>query len=219
MKGAGQGKQHFHAHETARVDGLDGVPLAKFWQRALGFVIDFVLMLCVWAPAAFGWVYFITHHTNGSTRIDLNWHPHEFSSFIFLLGYAALACWIGNGQTPGKWVVRTRVVSLTHDRMGRWQSFERALGYGASFLEGGFGFIQYFFVRNRQCVHDRIAETIVVDVRKSAKRLVEVEEAEPAVEAEPEAELHDADAVLDGDLGEGVAGGGAVAGGEHSGEV
>jgi uncharacterized RDD family membrane protein YckC len=55
--------------------------------------------------------------------------------------------------------------------MGVWQSIERALGYGASFLEGGFGFFQYFFARNRQTVHDRIAETIVVDLRKSAKRL------------------------------------------------
>jgi uncharacterized RDD family membrane protein YckC len=43
-----------------------------------------------------------------------------------------------------------------------WQSVERALGYGASFLEGGFGFVQYFFAPNRRTVHDRIAETIVV---------------------------------------------------------
>lgn len=33
-------------------------------------------------------------------------------------------------------------------------------------LEGGFGFFQFFINRNHQCVHDRIAETIVVDVRK-----------------------------------------------------
>jgi hypothetical protein len=39
---------------------------------------------------------------------------------------------------------------------------ERALGYGASALEGGFGFIQYFFYKNHTCTHDRIAETIVV---------------------------------------------------------
>jgi len=54
--------------------------------------------------------------------------------------------------------------------MGLWQSFERALAYGASFLELGFGFVQFFMHRNRQTVHDRIAETIVVDVRKHNKR-------------------------------------------------
>ena len=39
---------------------------------------------------------------------------------------------------------------------------ERALGYGASALEGGFGFIQYCIHLNHCCVHDRITETIVV---------------------------------------------------------
>jgi len=67
-------------------------------------------------------------------------------------------------------IARTRAVSLTHSRMGLWQSFERALAYGASFLELGFGFVQFFMHRNRQTVHDRIAETIVVDVRKHNKR-------------------------------------------------
>ena len=63
--------------------------------------------------------------------------------------------------------------------MGLWQSLERALGYGASFLEGGFGFLQYFIHRNRQTVHDRIAETIVVDESRNATRLVKVEVEEP----------------------------------------
>ena len=49
-----------------------------------------------------------------------------------------------------------------HDRITFWQAVERALGYGASMLEGGFGFFQYFIYPNRRCVHDRIAETIVI---------------------------------------------------------
>jgi len=48
-----------------------------------------------------------------------------------------------------------------------FQSIERALGYGASFLEAGFGFIQFFINPNRRTVHDRIAETIVVDEKVS----------------------------------------------------
>ena len=43
---------------------------------------------------------------------------------------------------------------------------ERALGYGASLLEAGSGFFQYLIHPNRQTVHDRIAETVVVRVRK-----------------------------------------------------
>jgi uncharacterized RDD family membrane protein YckC len=158
-------QRKFHAHETARMDRLNGLPLATFGQRALGFGIDFLLMLVMWATVTVAWLRFVEHE-GGSTKIVLNWKPHDFECFVFLLVYAALGCYVGNGQTPGKWVARTRVVSLTHERMGMWQSTERALGYGASFLELGFGFAQYFMNRNRQTVHDRIAETIVVDVRK-----------------------------------------------------
>jgi hypothetical protein len=46
-----------------------------------------------------------------------------------------------------------------------WQSIERGLGYGAAVLEGGVGFVQFFWDKNRQCAQDRLAETIVVDVR------------------------------------------------------
>jgi uncharacterized RDD family membrane protein YckC len=77
--------------------------------------------------------------------------------------YFAVALKLGRGQTPGKKLLKIRVVSLTHPQIGWWQSIERGLGYGASLLEGGFGFAQYWIHRNRMCVHDRIAETIVVD--------------------------------------------------------
>jgi uncharacterized RDD family membrane protein YckC len=73
---------------------------------------------------------------------------------------------LGQGRTLGKRILGIRVISLVHDRITVWQSMERALGYGASFLEGGFGFIQYFTHPNRCCVHDRIAETIVVNDKK-----------------------------------------------------
>jgi uncharacterized RDD family membrane protein YckC len=43
------------------------------------------------------------------------------------------------------------------------------LGYGASALEAGFGFFQYFLQPNRACVHDRIAETIVVKEPREKK--------------------------------------------------
>ena len=50
--------------------------------------------------------------------------------------------------------------------MGLWQSVERGLGYGAAVLELGLGFLQFFWDRNRMCAQDRLAETIVIDVRK-----------------------------------------------------
>jgi uncharacterized RDD family membrane protein YckC len=74
--------------------------------------------------------------------------------------------WRTNGLTPGKRLLRIRIVSLAHPKITLWQAVERALGYGASMLEGGFGFLQYFIHHNRCCVHDRIAETIVIKERQ-----------------------------------------------------
>lgn len=160
------GKQHFHAHETARQDALSGVPLATFGQRVLGYFIDIVLVSAVYAPLEVMWAMKVKHEKEVHVEVSFH-HP---GSLIALVLYFALAVWIGKGRTIGKWIARTRVVSLTHGEMGLWQSTERALGYGASALELGFGFLQYFIARNRQTVHDRIAETIVIDTRKSRQR-------------------------------------------------
>lgn len=70
--------------------------------------------------------------------------------------------YLGHGQTPVKRLLGIRVVSLVHNRNSLWQSIERALGYGASALELGFGFLRYFVHPNTQTVHDRIAGTIVI---------------------------------------------------------
>jgi uncharacterized RDD family membrane protein YckC len=141
---------------------LNGLPLAAFWQRVLGYFVDLLLAVVLWFPLEFAWRRYVLHQVN----IELKWDFHEAGNIIVALLYWGSANYFGNGQTPGKWVARTRAVSLTSNRMGRWQSLERALGYGAAVLEGGLGFLQFFWDRNRMCAQDRLAETIVVDLRR-----------------------------------------------------
>jgi uncharacterized RDD family membrane protein YckC len=194
-KRKGRQKRRFHAHETARVDRLNGRLLASFWQRLVAYGIDLVAATLLFAPVEYAWQRYVEHKENIIIKLDF----HEWRSLIVIVVYFGLCAYLFNGKTLGKWITRIRIVSLTQERVSLWQSTERALGYGASLLEAGFGFLQFFINRNRQCVHDRIAETIVVDERAKA--------------------LHVVDAILDGDLGEGDAGGSGVAGLEHSGEV
>ncbi len=145
---------------------LEGLPLASFWQRLLGYFVDVTLAVIVWAPLEIAWRRYLLHETH----IDLKWDFHEQGNIVAAVLYWGLANYLGNGQTPGKWVARTRAVSLTSERLGAWQSVERALGYGAAVLEGGLGFVQFFWDKNRMCAQDRLAETIVVDVRKRSQR-------------------------------------------------
>jgi len=158
----GLGRRRFRAHENPRLDALNGLHLATFPQRLLGYVIDLLIAVVLWFPLEAAWRRFILHQK----QIDLVWDFHEAGNIVVMVLYWGLANYFGNGQTPGKWVARTRIVSLTSERMGRWQSIERGLGYGAAVLELGLGFLQFFWDPNRMCAQDRLAETIVIDVRK-----------------------------------------------------
>ncbi len=158
--------RYFQAHETTRTSALNGLPLATFWQRLVGYLVDIFLAVVIWFPLEFAWRRYFLHESN----INLEWTFHEKGNIVVMILYWGLLNYFGNGQTPGKWVARTRILSLTRERMGFWQSIERALGYGAAVLEGGLGFLQYFWDRNRMCAQDRLAETIVVDIRRRANQ-------------------------------------------------
>jgi uncharacterized RDD family membrane protein YckC len=180
-----RGNRSFDPHGTARTKTLAGVPLATFRQRAGAILIDFILIAVIWIPTKMGLQYLIQqklhireeiyHSTNGHAKTDVKFDLErtlEVVWTVWLVAYFGLFVRVTNGLTPGKRLLRIRVVSLEHERITRWQAVERALGYGASALEGGFGFIQYFLYKNHTCVHDRIAETIVVKDMKPSSSTV-----------------------------------------------
>jgi len=158
----------YSARSSQRMLALEGAQLAPFNRRAFAFVIDFMIVGTVFIavtltaiPLVQKWGWF-----SGDVHVSLNFS--NWYSIVVLVLYFGLCTYFGKGQTPGKKLMRIRVVSTVHERLGLWHSLERALGYGASTLEGGFGFVQFFLTENRQTVHDRIAETIVIAVRKSS---------------------------------------------------
>jgi len=152
----------FNPHETARLKELEGVKLASFPRRSAAFLID--LLIAVLFSSILLLAYnFITGKFNMNDDIKVDFNFENWYSIIATVIYFGLTTYFGNGKTLGKKLLKIRVVSITHPKMTFWQSIERALGYGASILEAGFGFIQFFINPNRRTVHDRIAETIVVD--------------------------------------------------------
>lgn len=84
--------------------------------------------------------------------LEFGWTGLYFTGF--------LAFW--RGQTPGKRLLGMRVVRLDGKPMTLWASFERFGGYAASIFTGLMGFIQILWDRNRQGMHDKIVETVVV---------------------------------------------------------
>ena len=154
----------YNAHETRRMDELNGMELASFRSRAFALALDFIIASLIFIPIALAAV-FIGKWLGKDLYIKLDFFGNWYS-IIWLVVYFGLTVYIGDGRTPAKRWLGIRVVSLVHERMGFWHSIERALGYGASTLEFGFGFVQYFIDPNCRTVHDRIAETIVVREKK-----------------------------------------------------
>ncbi|MBD3584292.1 RDD family protein [Salinimonas sp. HHU 13199] len=79
------------------------------------------------------------------------------------LYFTAVTVWM-NGQTPGKWMLRLKVIKLDGTPMTLWQSFGRYGGYGAGLATGLLGFMQIFWEPNRQAIQDKISETLVIQL-------------------------------------------------------
>jgi hypothetical protein len=90
------------------------LPLATFGQRVLGYAIDLLLAILLWAPSEITWRILVLHEKN----VHVAWDFHEIGNLVFMLLYFGLFNYVGNGQTPGKWMARTRAVSLTSRRIG-----------------------------------------------------------------------------------------------------
>ena len=165
----------FSAKETEWLLELDGIELAPFSLRALAFGIDTLLSALATAVlvGSSTWFFYTLKAKLGlAVPGHVNVHigkehglGHFFEEIVVPILYWGLLTWQGRGRSPGKRWMKIRVVSLMHRHLSLWHSVERALGYGAAFLEGGFGFFQYFIHPYRRTVQDRIAETIVVTER------------------------------------------------------
>jgi hypothetical protein len=88
--------------------------------------------------------------------LGLGWAAFYFSIFT--------AWW--KGQTPGKKLLGMRVIKLDNTPLNLWESFGRYGGYAAGLATGLMGFLQVFWDPNRQAIHDKISETLVIDLRK-----------------------------------------------------
>ena len=78
------------------------------------------------------------------------------------IGWSTLWLWLGKGRTPGKRLLRIRVVRLSGKPITLWDAFSRSGGYGASLATGMLGFLEAVWHPNRQAMHDRIAGTVVI---------------------------------------------------------
>ena len=88
--------------------------------------------------------------------LGFGWAAFYFSVFI--------AWW--HGQTPGKRLLKIKVLKLDGSSLNLWESFGRYGGYGAGLATGLLGFLQIYWDPNRQAIQDKISATLVIDLAK-----------------------------------------------------
>ncbi|MDQ2696009.1 MAG: RDD family protein [Pseudomonadota bacterium] len=144
-----------------------------FWRRLAATLLDAFIYGCLsflaiyplYGPDFFkgtggGWVY-------GLTNALLNW------LLPFLL---SVFCWVRLRGTPGKLLMTCQVVDAASlETVTAKQAALRYVGYLASILPAGLGFLWIIWDRRKQGFHDKIAGTVVVLEDPSRLTLADLE--------------------------------------------
>lgn len=138
-----------------------------FWRRAVAYSIDFVLVqlivilfMGVGAVAIETASVFEAGVDVASTALIESFFP-LFAS-IFLSYFTFFTYW--GGQTPGKLLLRVRVVTKDLNELTLLRAFGRSLSYFLSSLFLGVGFMIVVVNRDKRALHDLIARTRVVKI-------------------------------------------------------
>lgn len=155
---------------------------ASFHKRNVAAVIDSLIVTLTVAPLA-EFLFIQTHGpipisdlqlsgTNSaevlSSMFQAFWNSEYFMARMKWHLYALLlfitVCWHFWSSTPGKLLLRMRIVDVKTGRpMGNWQSIIRLFAYFVSALPFGLGFFVMGMNKKKRALHDYVAGTVVVN--------------------------------------------------------
>jgi uncharacterized RDD family membrane protein YckC len=151
--------------------------LAPIWKRGFALTLDCLVLILVFVAAQFFFkvagLGVVNIHASGFTHVEVEGKELTgLTKFLIQVSliwlptlYFTLLLYFFQGRTLGKMALRIRVLPIYHHRLGFWHCLERSLGYAASTLELGLGFLQATWNKNRMALHDKIAETVVCNVK------------------------------------------------------
>ncbi len=127
---------------------------AGFWRRVAAALIDAGLLLVL---------LIVLGHALGQPGFLLreDWFPSLLSGLVSL-AYGVLFESSAWQATPGKRLIRIKVTDLAGQRISRGRAVLRHLAQLLSALCLMLGYVMAAFTQRRQCLHDKIAGTLVV---------------------------------------------------------
>jgi len=146
-----------------------GLRYASFETRLVAFILDLIVLASFFALfVAFALLQLLLRSDFGDD--DPPDQAYYVAAIIVITYFAAfvplyfVGLWAWRGQTLGKMAVAIRVVRTDGRPTGVGAALLRLLGYLFSTLLLFAGFLMIVFDRQRRGLHDRLADTIVVDL-------------------------------------------------------
>ena len=141
---------------------------AGFWRRLGAMWIDLIALSVISSQfISFNWSGFPGFGSSGGFFVDPAWTGPTLFPFgnptPLLIGIAYfIGFWVWRGQTPGKMVLRIKIVRTDGTNITLSAALLRYLGYMVSAAIFFIGFIWIAFDRHKQGLHDKMADTYVV---------------------------------------------------------
>ncbi len=156
---------------TPAIRDAEVVVVAPAAAHRAGFVSRFIAFFAdalVLAALLRGTIWFLTAAGRAMRSVV---HRTDFGAVLptvipLLAGVYLVAFWRASGQTPGKWLMGLKVVSLDGRPLAFGQAALRFIGYLVSALPFYAGFL-WILGPARRAWHDRLARTQVVYVRRA----------------------------------------------------
>lgn len=156
------------AHEVAELRQLFGFQkqallqyFGSFDQRATAAVIDWFLVSTVCAVLAFIVTIFLS---NKIALIAVALSLLVIIPIVNLVYHIIMESSAKQG-TYGKQILKIRVCDMQGDRISTSHAAGRNFAKVLSVLTLGIGYLYCFFNKQQQCLHDRVAETLVIKDR------------------------------------------------------
>ena len=140
---------------------------AGFWRRLTATILDFALIFAVSTPLLF----LVYGHDYLFWFMNADFLS-SFGAFDFILTklfvvIAIFFFWLNMGATPGKRLLGCRIVDArTHQSITRKQALIRLGGYIVSALPAYMGFVWMAWDKQKQGLHDKIAQTVVLHIEE-----------------------------------------------------
>lgn len=132
---------------------------ASWYKRFASFFLDTTLVV----PIYLLFLYLIT-------LLDIKNDISELfiqSTFSLIFFAYIISSWIiFKGQTFGQFVMKTRIVSDKDEDISILQAISRLLGFIASNIMVGIGFLTIFVTKDKKCLHDMTSQSRVIDLNK-----------------------------------------------------